>query len=504
MPDLKSLIAKVNNEGLFLTHEAFHFLEECDKNITEQLVNQAIEIARRAQIQFISKEVLQYALADITGTTPELPVKKPLKERGLPEKRPTILSKAEKKERAVVFSSFPLMIKEGAFEGYLQYFRNRFSKLSKLFTKRGAVSWPIRKLNKLRIGDEASVIAMLSQKREARQRTYLTVEDLTGSALFIIAKNAPQTLRSQVGSLLVDLVYLFKVKRIGETTYIVSDIAWPDIPPHTFSGGKPGYAILTSDTHFGSKSFDADVFEKFLRWLNGEEGNEKLRKLAEKVEYLIIAGDIVEGIGVYPGQKEDLLVSDLKKQYEIAAEYFSRIPEHVKIILSPGNHDATRQALPQPPIFKHFAEELYADPRVYFVPNPTMVEINGVKILVYHGQSFFDIADQNPEVSINDTIKCMSYLLKGRHLSPLYGGKSSIAPLTEDHLVIEEAPDVFLTGHVHVFGLSKYHGVVLVNGGTWQKQTSYQVKQGITPTPGIAALLDLQTLQAVPIDFNIL
>ena len=87
----------------------------------------------------------------------------------------------------------------------------------------------------------------------------------------------------------------------------------------------------------------------------------------------------------------------------------------------------------------------------------------------------------------------MVHLLKARHLGPIYGGSTPIAPESEDMLVIDDVPDIFQTGHVHISGIETYKGVLLLNSG--KKQTGFQASVGITPTPGIAILVNLKTLK---------
>ena len=65
--------------------------------------------------------------------------------------------------------------------------------------------------------------------------------------------------------------------------------------------------------------------------------------LDDDINYLVIAGDVVDGIGIFPGQDKELAISDIYEQYEKAAQYLNAVPKHIKIIISPGNHDAVRQ-----------------------------------------------------------------------------------------------------------------------------------------------------------------
>ena len=82
----------------------------------------------------------------------------------------------------------------------------------------------------------------------------------------------------------------------------------------------------------------------FLRWINGEVGNSRQRDVAGRIKYLVIPGDVVDGIGIYPDQESELSITDVYRQYEVLAEQLQLVPEHISIIMQPGNHDAVRPA----------------------------------------------------------------------------------------------------------------------------------------------------------------
>ena len=88
-------------------------------------------------------------------------------------------------------------------------------------------------------------------------------------------------------------------------------------------------------------------------------------------------------------------------------------------------------------------------------------------------------------------------------MSPVYGSQTPIAPESEDMMVIDEVPDVFHVGHVHVVDLDLYRGVLMINSGTWQNQTPFQSSVGITPTPGLAIILNLKTFKVYSKDFSV-
>ncbi|HIE34469.1 MAG TPA: DNA polymerase II small subunit, partial [Candidatus Altiarchaeales archaeon] len=121
---------------------------------------------------------------------------------------------------------------------------------------------------------------------------------------------------------------------------------------------------------------------------------------------------------------------------------------------------------------------------VMHVGNPAMLDIEGVKLLIYHGKSFDDLVFLKSRLSYARPCEIMVELLKRRHLAPKYGGFTSIAPEREDLLVIDELPDIFHTGHIHTYGTSFYKGIFLVNSSTWMAQSDYQTKRGIKAIPG--------------------
>ena len=99
-------------------------------------------------------------------------------------------------------------------------------------------------------------------------------------------------------------------------------------------------------------------------------------------------------------------------------------------------------------------------------------------------------------------VETMKELLKCRHLAPIYGKKTQIAPTSKDWLVIEKIPDIFHTGHLHINGIGQYRNVSLINSGCFQTQTDFMKSFGITPTPGIVPIIELDTFKSVELDLK--
>ncbi len=77
---------------------------------------------------------------------------------------------------------------------------------------------------------------------------------------------------------------------------------------------------------------------------------------------------------------------------------------------------------------------------VVMVGNPAVVSLNGVKVMMFHGQSIDDIVKTTPGLSYNKPTNVMKHLLRARHLSPIYGSQTPIAPEMEDLLVMPAGP----------------------------------------------------------------
>jgi DNA polymerase II small subunit len=214
------------------------------------------------------------------------------------------------------------------------------------------------------------------------------------------------------------------------------------------------------------------------------------------VKYVVLAGDVVDGVGVYPNHIKELSVPDIYKQYAMFDDFVERLPEYIQVIIVPGNHDAVRRAEPMPAIDKDF---VHTD--VISLGNPATVSIEGIKHVLYHGTSLDSLIANIPHATYTHPEKVMVEYLRHRHLSPIYG-TNLIVPQHTDYLVLEEEPDVLHCGHVHKNGYGLYRNTLLVNSGTFQDRTEFQIKQGHVPTPGMVPVYELKHARLRTLDFR--
>ena len=371
----------------------------------------------------------------------------------------------------------------GELENLISYFRSRYEKLEDILSKRPE----LRNYTKIAdIDDSQESLSLILMVREIRTskngHKIVEFEDDTGTISILFSQNK-EDLFAEAEKLVRDEVVGVIANKSNDSNFAFGqEIINPGVlrvPDKEMDFG----IVFLSDVHIGSLTFLEDAFNRFIDWINCEYGDENQRRVAEDVKYLIIGGDIVDGIGVYPNQDQELVIKDITEQYNEAARFLGNIRSDIKIIIAPGNHDASRVAEPQPAVPEEYAKALYELDNVEFISNPGVVSLDGINVLIYHGRSFDDLVMAVKEFTYEKSDFLMEELLKKRHLAPIYGERTPLASELEDYLVIDEVPDIFHTGHIHVNSYRRFNGIHLINSGTFQTQTSFQKIHNIEPTP---------------------
>ncbi|MCD6373040.1 MAG: DNA-directed DNA polymerase II small subunit [Thermococcus sp.] len=379
---------------------------------------------------------------------------------------------------------------------YSKYFKSRLRKMKRIIRENPEVGGiiDIAKLSYVQTDEDVAILGLVNSKRETKKGYMFEIEDGTGTIKVFVNRNNEES--KKFFQIMPDSVVAFRGRYSGRNIFFADKIFLPDVPK--FKREKPPleekvYAILLSDIHVGSNKFCEKAFERFLEWLNGDVNNKKEEELVSRIKYMIIAGDVVDGIGIYPGQYNELEIPDIFDQYEALANLLRNVPEHITMFIGPGNHDAARTALPQPGFYDEYARPLKKLKNAVMISNPAVVRLHGRDFLVAHGRSIEDVVSFIPNRSHHRPAEAMVDLLKLRHLAPTFGEKVPIAPDPEDTLVIESVPDLFQAGHVHVMEYKIYNGVFLINTGTWQAQTEFQKMVNIVPTPARVPIIDVET-----------
>lgn len=360
--------------------------------------------------------------------------------------------------------------------------------------------------------ERTSLIAIVMEISETKKgHVLLTIEDPTGTAIVLVPRENAALL-SKAKEIVHDEVLGFAGVH-QKDFFLCDDIFWPDVPLQSDlkKGEQDQAVVFLSDIHVGSKLFLEKEFRRFLQWLRGEFGTPEQRELSKSVAYVIIAGDVVDGIGVYPSQEEELAITDIREQYRLFAQLLMEIPSNKQIVICPGNHDMVHLAEPQPVFYKDIAPDLHQLPHITLVTNPAIVTLGktatfpGFDVLLYHGYSFDYYVAQVEALRNRGGYRradlIMQFLLKRRHLAPTFGSTPYFPGHAEDPLLIKKIPDFFVSGHIHYSCVANYRGITLISGSCWQGKTSFQEKLGHEPEPGRVPVINLKTREVKVLRF---
>jgi DNA polymerase II small subunit len=381
-------------------------------------------------------------------------------------------------------------------EDFREMFMDRYERLKKIIVQSSEMrgTYTIKSAKKTQ--GKVKIVGMVSDVSTTKNgHKRLLLEDLDDNISVFLLKN-----KGMSNELVLEdevLGVIGSISSSGKDTVLFADeIIRPDIPYKMIDEQKkdPVFVASLSDIHIGSKTFRKDDFTKMISWIKASDNE------ASKLKYLILSGDVVDGIGVYPGQERDLDILNPYEQYEQLAEYINMLPEDINIFIMPGNHDIVRLAEPQP-VFSKKIKDFFND-NITLLPNPYNLVLENKNVLVYHGMSLNDMIELVPGASYASVGSSIEELLKRRHLAPVYGGKTPIIPSKKDYHVIEEVPDIFITGHIHSYSQGNYRGVRYINSSTWQSQTDYQKMMNFSPNPSIMTLFDLNSKTQIIKDFK--
>lgn len=459
------------NKGFQIHPNAFKFLENIDVKKLEKIIKEIVREKTKQKSYQINQDDLEVYLGIKDDQTLQ-------------------------NDHKILFDPTLRITTGEGVKGYNALFSSRFNKLKRIISDRpeSRMLKSIASVKTAKTDDDMYVCGLVTSRSVERNITKLVLEDPSGLFEGIVFDNE---LQKTAGSLLNDQFIMARIGFGKNAGFIIKDLISPDVPDQTSNRSETEtYAVFLSDLHIGSKYFMEEEFTEFVSWLSSPDS------VARKIRFVLIGGDLVDGVGIYPNQDKELVCQTIEEQLKKVEELISKIPSYIKIFIMPGNHDPGRRALPQPAIPKKYNSGLWERENVFMVGNPAVVSLNGVKVMMFHGQSIDDIVKTTPGLSYDKPTKVMKHLLRARHLSPIYGSQTPIAPEMEDLMVIDDIPDIFHVGHVHRAELDMYKGILLLNSGSWQKQTPFQASVGMTPNPGIALMVNLKTFKVYHENYN--
>ena len=208
-----------------------------------------------------------------------------------------------------------------------------------------------------------------------------------------------------------------------------------------FGGERKIRFAAIADTHIGSKAFKHKELVEFY-------------KRADKfgAEFVLHAGDIIDGIGVYKGQEFEVVTPSIDEQLDILVEYYPNLKRGTtKFIL--GNHDYIawkRMGIDVGKQIKRARKDLE-----YLGMVKANILIDGIRVQLWHG--------------------------RGRGAYTLsYKPQKAI-----EQFVPGRKPRILLIGHWHqTFWMPAYRNVDAFQVGCFQGETLLTKEMGVQPIVG--------------------
>jgi|TARA_B100000902_G_scaffold248252_2_gene234926 DNA polymerase II small subunit len=387
----------------------------------------------------------------------------------------------------------------GTIGDMVNLFSERFEYLHKVISKDLGFkrTYKIAELNKQKMAFKnrpCNVIGIVVDIRRTKSGGRMVeLEDKTGRITVFVRKEDPAA-----GTLLLDDVIGVTGKFSEDGRMFWTDrVQYPEVLPNNQNKGgldfDPVSIAFASDIHMGSTKFLEKDWDRMVEWMNSEH------HVAKNIKYFVLSGDIVDGVGVYPGHERNITMLDVYDQYEFCARKLDELPEHITPIILPGNHDAVRPAEPQPQLEPLIQQRFNS---AVHVGNPARIDLSGIDVLSYHGKGIDDMVPRMAHVTYERPAEAMKEMLKKRHLAPMWGERNALSPEEEDQMLIREQPDLFVTGHTHAHQMEWYRGIPLVVSSTFQGETDFMQMLGYKPKMGLLSVYNIQNREMKAFNFH--
>ncbi|VVC02818.1 DNA polymerase II small subunit [Candidatus Burarchaeum australiense] len=492
----------VAEAGMRLSAEAAQMLDKMD-----DATSVVRKLAEGEKDEFIITAGLLHKYAERERPAEETKIPLPVEVYRSPDFKPEA---AEHESDLLIESASEVVAdtpRPGTLDNFVEYFNDRFRRTRSILHSRPGENsiQSIASVMGMVKGSKARVAGIVNGKHITKNGNLLIdIEDDTGPAKVLVTnRDSNHALFADANCLVLDEVVGFDCS-VSAPFLFANTLLWPDVPIRNPKMSERDLSIaFLSDVHVASRHFLEPQFKSMLQWLNGDGKTPREREMAGRIKYLVMSGDLVDGIGIYPSQERELVVKDIYEQYRLFGKFMEDVPDYIEIVLAPGNHDAVRRAEPQPAFSEDIQKEINGPSRgnMHFTTSPSTMMIEGLRVISYHGTSLDSMIASMPGMSYSQPEKPMTELLKRRNLSPIYG-ENPIVPEKKDFMVIGEVPDILVMGHIHKNGYTNYHGTSVINAGTWQDRTDFQRQQGHMPSPCIMPIFNTRYARLDLVNFR--
>ncbi|MGI0056544.1 MAG: DNA-directed DNA polymerase II small subunit, partial [Nitrosarchaeum sp.] len=280
----KELIVALNyalNKGFQIHPDAFKFLENVDIRKLEKIIKEIVREKTKQKLFQINQDDLEVYL-------------------GIKENQPL------QNDHKIIFDpTLKITTGEGV-KGYNALFSSRFDKLKRIISDRpeSRMLKSIAFAKTIKSEDDIYVCGLVTTRSTERNITKLVLEDPSGSFEGIIFD---VELQKTADTLLSDQFIMARIGFGKNAGFIIKDLISPDIPDQASNRSETEtYAAFLSDLHIGSKYFMEEEFDEFVLWLSSPD------PIARKIRFVLICGDLVDGVGIYPNQDKELVCQTIE------------------------------------------------------------------------------------------------------------------------------------------------------------------------------------------------
>ena len=284
--EISSAVSYALNKGFQIHPDALEILHKIDVNELAQIIKDVVREKTKQKVFLINEEDFEIYLG--------------IKDDEEHQVEFEILSDPTNKITSA----------EGV-EGYGALFASRFDKLKQIMSDRPE-SKKVRDISSVKsitkTNDELYVWGLVSDRKSDRNITKITLEDPTSSMEIMVFEG---DLKDTADTLLMDQFAMFRIVPAKNGGFFAKDLYLPDIPEHTTNRSKTEtYAVFLSDLHVGSKFFMEEELADFINWISSAD------PIARKIRFIVIGGDLIDGVGVFPGQEKILNQTTTEEQLQ--------------------------------------------------------------------------------------------------------------------------------------------------------------------------------------------
>ncbi|XP_001605019.1 DNA polymerase delta small subunit [Nasonia vitripennis] len=287
-----------------------------------------------------------------------------------------------------------------------------------------------------------------------------------------------------------------------KSTFEVEDWCFADCPiGRSVTIKDKGKLVFISGLELASTPQNLPL-NLLVEWLGGLAGDPELQEDEASIVRVVIAGNSIKGCadqhlskGLLSGKAEDAAAAkDMANGTHRLDTFLETIGSNCCITLMPGQFDNTTLMMPQRAMHPASFPNARKLKSIKGVTNPWVGQVSERVIVGTSGQPIQNIQ----KVCGLDTLESIEWLersLEWRHMCPTAPDTIPCMPFYKsDPFVLRECPDIYFSGNMEKFETKLYKG----NNG--QKVRLLCIpKFAKTQT---AVLVDLQTLDAIPISFG--